>query len=358
MTEIALTHNRRGLKALRNTVIAAALLVFAGTGLAQDEDPTVLEVDGRTETVSGFEGRFDVAVRGLLTSMGMPVTPDMLGQLQDLRPEYLDQLASDFVLLNEAERRGIELSEDSIDAAVSGALAGIPEEELGDVFTQAGFRDMDHFRELVSETEIVQLLLEELHGEMDISDDEIDAWWAENSAEFAAEEQVCAAHILVEDEDLADELYAELEGGADFAELAREHSTDPGSGENGGDLGCFGRGMMVEEFEEAAFSAEPGEVTGPVESDFGHHLVLVHEHQDASEPDLEENREEVEVAIGNERLGDVIDELVAEADITTHEEHLPAPDPAFEGEGDGALDGEFLEVEPVEEEAPAEEDAD
>lgn len=333
MTEFAPTHDRRGLRALKNTVIAAALLVFAGTGLAQDEDPTVLEVDGRTETLSGFEGRFDVAIRGLLASMGMPVTPDMLDQLQDLRPEYLDQLASDFVLLNEADRRGIELSDDSIDSAVSGALAGVPEEELDDVFTGAGFRDMDHFRQLVSETEIVQALLEELFSEMDISDDEVDAWWAENSSRFATDEQVCAAHILVDSEDEAQALLQELEGGADFAELAREHSTDPGSGANGGDLGCFGRGMMVAPFEEAAFGAEIGEVTGPVESDFGQHLILVSERHDAEEPQLEDNREEAEIAVGNERLTGVIEELVAQADITTHPEHLGTPADAGDGEG-------------------------
>lgn len=339
MNECSSPNNRRGLRALTAAAISAAL-IFPAAGLAQDADATVLDVDGRTETVSGFEDRFDVAIRGLLASMGMPVTPDMIEQLQDLRPEYLDQLASDFVLLNEAERRGITLSDESIDSAVAGALEGIPEEELGDVFTHAGFRDLDHFRQLVSETEVVQLLISELYGEMDITDTDVDAWWAENSGQFSSGEQVCASHILVDDEDTAALLLAELEGGANFAELAREHSTDPGSGQRGGDLGCFGRGMMVAPFEEAAFSAEIDDVTGPVESNFGQHLILVHERQGGEEPALEDHREEVELAIGNERLGAVIEQLVAEADISKHPELLSpeaAPTPGEDlGDGESA----------------------
>lgn len=88
------------------------------------------------------------------------------------------------------------------------------------------------------------------------------------------EEQVRARHILVEDLETAEDIRQQLDDGGDFGDLAREFSTD-GSAASGGDLGWFPRGRMVEPFEEAAFGAEVGEIVGPVESQFGYHLIQV-----------------------------------------------------------------------------------
>jgi parvulin-like peptidyl-prolyl isomerase len=94
------------------------------------------------------------------------------------------------------------------------------------------------------------------------------------------EEQVWARHILVDTEIEAKAAYDLLQGGADFAQLARTSSKDTGSGANGGDLGWFGRGAMVAPFEEAAFSQEIGEIGEPVKSDFGYHIIQVLGHQE------------------------------------------------------------------------------
>lgn len=88
------------------------------------------------------------------------------------------------------------------------------------------------------------------------------------------EEQVWARHILVEDLETAEDIRQQLDEGGDFGDLAREFSTD-GSAASGGDLGWFARGRMVEPFEEASFGAEVGEIVGPVESQFGYHLIQV-----------------------------------------------------------------------------------
>lgn len=86
--------------------------------------------------------------------------------------------------------------------------------------------------------------------------------------------EVKASHILVKTEDEAKNLYEEIKAGKDFAEAAAEVSLCP-SGSRGGDLGYFGRGMMVKPFEDAAFSLEPGIVSAPVQTQFGWHLILV-----------------------------------------------------------------------------------
>lgn len=83
-----------------------------------------------------------------------------------------------------------------------------------------------------------------------------------------------ARHILVDTEDQAQELKNQIEGGADFAALAKEHSSCP-SGQRGGELGEFGPGMMVREFDEVVFSADLNTVQGPVKTQFGYHLLEV-----------------------------------------------------------------------------------
>jgi len=83
-----------------------------------------------------------------------------------------------------------------------------------------------------------------------------------------------ARHILVETEEQCEELKQQIEGGADFAELAAEHSQCP-SGEQGGDLGEFSQGQMVPEFDEVIFSGEPGKIHGPVKTQFGFHLIEI-----------------------------------------------------------------------------------
>jgi len=94
------------------------------------------------------------------------------------------------------------------------------------------------------------------------------------------DEQVWARHILVATEDEANQVYAKLIAGEDFGKLAKEISTDTGSGANGGDLGWFGRGAMVAEFEDAAFSQQIGEIGKPVQSQFGFHIIQVLGHED------------------------------------------------------------------------------
>ena len=131
-----------------------------------------------------------------------------------------------------------------------------------------------------------------------------------------------AAHILVATQEEADALKAELVGGADFSELAKTKSTDTGSGANGGDLGWFGLGMMVKPFEEAVVGAKVGEVTGPVQTDFGFHLILVKETRIAEKPTLDQLRDELASQVENAAITAKIAELTKDATVTREGEAL------------------------------------
>lgn len=135
-----------------------------------------------------------------------------------------------------------------------------------------------------------------------------------------------AAHILVATAEEAEAIKAEIAAGADFAEVAMAKSLDTGSGSAGGELGWFGLGMMVKPFEDAVVAAKVGEVTGPVQSDFGFHLILVHETRIAENPTLDQIRDELAAEIETAAIQKLVDDLTAKATVTREGEAL---DPAL-----------------------------
>lgn len=123
-----------------------------------------------------------------------------------------------------------------------------------------------------------------------------------------------ASHILVETEEAALEVVAALESGADFATVAREKSTGP-SGPNGGQLGWFGKGAMVPEFEQAVVAMEPEAISAPVKTQFGWHVIRLNETRVPEAPTLEEVREQIELQIRQIRAQTKIEEVTAAANV-------------------------------------------
>lgn len=127
-----------------------------------------------------------------------------------------------------------------------------------------------------------------------------------------------AAHILVETEDEAKSIRKELEDGADFTEMAKSKSTGP-SGPNGGELGWFSKGMMVPEFEDAVMAMKPGEISQPVKTQFGWHLVKLNEEREKAAPSLEEVHDQLAAELQQKAVADHVKELVDNAEVTRPE---------------------------------------
>ncbi|PRO64982.1 peptidylprolyl isomerase [Alkalicoccus urumqiensis] len=240
-----------------------------------------------------------------------------------LREEYGEELLSrmiqDLAFEQEAERLGIE--EEDIEEeinSVQAALGSSSEEEFYQMMELQGIAGEEDLRRRV----LQQLVLTERAGSQETIDEET------LQAEYDAGEEVEARHILVSTEEEAEVILEELENGADFAALAEENSQDPGSAEEGGDLGSFGRGTMAPPFERAAFSLENDEISDPVESTFGYHIIQVTGRTPFSAP-FEEVREELLTAL-NERLlyeqNRVQEEIVSELDVTIRDESLQGAD--------------------------------
>lgn len=143
------------------------------------------------------------------------------------------------------------------------------------------------------------------------SDEEIKAYYDANKAQFNKGETVSAKHILVESEEKCNEILAAITNGEKtFEDAAKESSTCP-SGQKGGDLGTFGKGQMVPEFEQAAFEAEIGQVVGPVKTQFGFHLIKVEAKNEAEAAAFEEVKENIRRNLVQQKQNKVYGETVA-----------------------------------------------
>jgi peptidyl-prolyl cis-trans isomerase C len=149
-----------------------------------------------------------------------------------------------------------------------------------------------------------------------VTEEALQKLFDERFANAAPTKEYNAQHILVETEEEAKKLKGEIDAGADFAEIAKASSLDPGSGANGGDLGWFGPGMMVEPFETAVVGMEPGQVSDPVQTQFGWHLIKLNEVREAAGPTLEEKRGELSSELQNAAIEAHLKELTEAAEIT------------------------------------------
>jgi len=148
-----------------------------------------------------------------------------------------------------------------------------------------------------------------------VTDAAIQAAYDARFKDAAPQTEYNAAHILVDSEEKATELLAQLNGGAVFADLAREHSSD-GAASRGGDLGWFGAGMMVKPFEDAVVTMKAGDYAGPIQTQFGWHLIHLIATREATPPTLDELRDELAQELENAAIDARIKSVAEAATVT------------------------------------------
>ena len=205
--------------------------------------------------------------------------------------------------------------------------------------TQAGYdkdaeitRQVDDLRKRL----IVQRVMRKYQTPPTITDEQVKAQYDQNPILYSTA-QVHASHILVKDEDTARQLLAEVKAHQEkFADLAREKSTDTVSAKKGGDLGTFGPGRMVPEFDKVAFALQPGEISDVVKTQYGYHIIMVAERKDGEPKPFDQVKEQIRAALRNKTIQDQVqghlDELKKSADLKVDENALaritpPAPAP-------------------------------
>src|SRR5690242_207545 len=162
-----------------------------------------------------------------------------------------------------------------------------------------------------------RLLMDSLlasEGKAATTDDAMKKVYEEASKQIAGEQEVRARHILVESEDEAKAIEAELKKGGDFAELAKKKSKDPGSSD-GGDLGFFTKDQMVPEFSNVAFSLDPGKISDPVKTQFGWHIIKVEEKRNRKPPGFDQVKGQIETYVTRKAQADYVTKLREAAKI-------------------------------------------
>lgn len=156
-----------------------------------------------------------------------------------------------------------------------------------------------------------QYYLEKLLTNVEVSEEKVKEYYENNKDKFISGEKYKASHILVDEEEKAEEILKEIKEGKSFEEAAKEYSSCP-SKDKGGDLGYFGKGQMVKEFEEAAEKAELDVVVGPVKTQFGYHLILVTDKKESETMSFEEVKGQLKGQLMNQRQKEVYDEKMDE----------------------------------------------
>ncbi len=148
-----------------------------------------------------------------------------------------------------------------------------------------------------------------------VSEADAKSFYDEQVKQLKPEQEVKARHILVESEDKAKEIAEKIAHGADFAEMAKEHSKDPGTKDEGGTLGYFSRGQMVPQFEEAAFKLEKGDISQPVQTQFGWHLIQVEDKRERQPPEFDAIKDRLMVSMIHRKAQEIAASLRGKAKI-------------------------------------------
>ena len=280
------------------SLLVVVLLVFVAA--CSPAEP-VANVESPSKKVAIFEG--GEVTLGELQEFAQQ---SGAGELSPESPQYeaivaqlMPQLVEIEIAEAYAQEQGITVSEGEVNEEIEVLKDQIAqqaqaqgqevdrEEAFEGALQQAGLTE-SQLRQQLREQLPVQEVQERVTGGAGPSQEDVERFYEENkAAQFTSPETRCARHILFNKDQRkqAEEVKGRLQDGGDFAQLAQEFSQDPGSAENGGDLGCLGRGETVPDFEEAVFGAEQGEIVGPVETEFGYHVIEVTDiREEATQP--------------------------------------------------------------------------
>ncbi|MFV2048944.1 peptidylprolyl isomerase [Metabacillus litoralis] len=211
----------------------------------------------------------------------------------------VDTLITKSIIEQETAKENITITDEEVDAELDELISTYGGEETFKQTLASSGLTMEDVEEDVKVNLQIEKLLE---SKIEITEEEMRTYFDENKDTFAQTKQVKASHILVEDEETAKEVKEKIDAGEDFTEIAKEYSTDPSTAEAGGDLGFFGEGSMVAEFEEAAFSMKVDQISEPVKTEYGYHIIKVTEIQEAAEANFDSSKEEIKDILFDEKL--------------------------------------------------------
>ena len=237
--------------------------------------------------------------------------------LPKLEEKALEQAIGAKLLLDRAMELDVPVTGPEIDAEISKVVTQVGgPENYKQALDAQGISEVQFRKELEKGAKVNKLVAQACSSVADPTEDEVVAFYEAHKSEYVQPEQVLCQHILVKGTDDAalDKIKAIRErivAGADFAEEAKQHSDCP-SGQQGGSLGWFGRGMMVPEFDKAAFEMKKGEVSAIVTTQFGYHIIYKADQKGGGQQTLVDVHDQIKDLLRHEARGRAMDAFVAE----------------------------------------------
>ncbi len=211
----------------------------------------------------------------------------------------LNSLIATKIVELEAKSQDIKATAEDVQKEIDAIAEQYGGQEAFEQFLEMYGYSLDDIKNNIEMNLNIKRLLE---PDIKIEEDEVKAYFEANKERFDVKEQVKASHILVDSEDKAKEVKEKLLAGEDFAELAKDYSIDTGNNQQGGELGFFSRGQMVQEFEDAAFSLEIGKISDPIKTKHGYHIIKVEDRKQAKEATYEESKAAIKEILLQEKL--------------------------------------------------------
>jgi peptidyl-prolyl cis-trans isomerase C len=265
---------------LLSTTILAVSLALAAPAFA--DDYVMMKVNNKDVTKSEVETMW----QGLFPPGSAP-------SLDQVKPEMRDKILrgvmTEKLLLGEAEKSGVDKS---------------PEVQ----------KQLDEVKKKI----VVKTFLDQKTGDM-ITDADLKREYDAMVASMRDEKEIRARHILVPTEKEAQDVKAQLAGGKSFEDVAQQYSKDPGSAKQGGDLGYFTKDKMVKEFAEAAFKLKKGDVSDPVKTPFGWHVIKIEDVRKVTVPTYNDAKEMLRAKLQDKKLSEYINGLVKGADVKLYD---------------------------------------
>ncbi len=283
-------------------VLFVLSLALAWAGCGGLPKSAVASVDGKVITREDLDKAIEELKQQYGESLPQPDTPEYA----ELQKQVAERLVNEEILWFEADKLSIEVSDDEINSQIDTYKEQAGGEEAFNQKLQETGTPLDRLKDQVRKSLIFQKLYPEVTKDAaPVTDEQALAYYNANPDQFKKPETRHVYHILVADEATANSIKAQLEAGADFAALATANSTDPGSKDKGGDLGevpTEGSGF-VPEFEAAMKTLAVGQISAPVKSSFGFHIIKVTDVKPAGQQTFDEVKEELKqgLAMENQR---------------------------------------------------------
>ncbi len=258
----------------------------------------------------------------------------MLASRQNLKNSIVQMMVQDKLISDDMKANKLTVADKEVNDAFMNSVKQFGGQEQFDKMLDDYNMDLEKFKETVKKDLMYQKHREWFGKEHQVSDEEIKQYFEDNKDQFSKRD---ASHILVEDEETAKEIKKKLDEGEDFAKLAKEYSKDSANAEKGGELGSFSKGQMVKEFEDAVFSLKEGDISGPVKTQFGYHIIKLNKIEES----LEDSKEQITKILADKKYADYIKELNEKANVVT--ESTIANDKAIEEQESESSDEENKE---------------